>query len=115
MPRGVYQRPGGPIPRTSTFVSPLEAHVEAGVIDETQVAKANESIFKAEKVRPKPFSLWVCLDSDGIETQGCENYEWIGPIGGHPRCPNCGSRVALPFEAYELNEKNRIDKMKREW
>lgn len=115
MPRGVYQRPGGPMPRTSTFKSPLDAHIAAGVIDEEAVEKANESIFKAEKVRARPFTMWVCLDPDGIESEKCENYEWIGPIGGHPHCPTCGSKVALPIEAYEVNEKNRLDKLKSNW
>lgn len=48
-----------------------------------------------------PWYQWLCLDADGIETG--HEYELVIPIGAHPKCPTCGSRVALPRQAHELN------------
>src|SRR4029077_16615780 len=39
-------------------------------------------------------NTWVCLDDYG-RPSGHPNYDWMGPIGGHPTCPRCGGQVAI--------------------
>lgn len=40
---------------------------------------------------------WVCLDSDGRPT-GHPHFEWMGPIGGFPACPQCDGKVAIQLD-----------------
>lgn len=102
------------MPRVDTFKTPHDAHVQSGVIDPEAVEEENKSIFKQQPPKPKTM-MWRCLDSDGVETEGCDPYEYNAPPGSHPSCPSCGSKVAMPVEAYSVNERQRLDKLKSQW
>jgi hypothetical protein len=50
--------------------------------------------------RPVIKHTWVCLDGDGRPT-GHAHYDWMGAVGGFPRCPTCGSVTAIQLDVLQ--------------
>lgn len=114
-------REGGPEERVDTFVPPVELDVpEEELLERVMPKRGRRSAFEREaEENPRqrnmsPWRTWRCLDIDGVETDHPE-YEFISPIGGHPRCPKCRSPYAMPVEAYEINRKQMLDKIQPDW
>lgn len=83
-------------------------------LDEARALKAAQDADRARiehEANTCPFKSWVCQDEitggipkhdlheDGSPKPPLERaYDWIGPIGGIPTCPLCGSTKALPVQ-----------------
>ena len=118
-------RPGTGEPRlperTDTFVAPVS---EDQLLQQIQPApRGRRSAFDKEREENptargmSPWRMWKCLNIDGVET-GHTDYEFISPLGGHPRCPECRSPYAMPVDAYEQNARNakrKLDMQEEDW